>query len=126
MPEAVVYEHGGTKVLVINKDWGGNVPMVETWAWIWGPNGPIRLDVDAAIAEAIEKVAPQYAGYNTGLKWDTLQCHTYVWKGDYPGKIGVGAEVNAWFALSAKGLVLKQAEFHESFEENPKTNRWPK
>jgi len=102
------------------------VPMVKTWAWIWGPNGPRRLDWMAAVEQAMAKVAPGYSGYTTGLHWDDLHYETWVWKGDYPGKIGVGATVEAWFKLGRTGLILKRAELRVDSDDHPTTVRWPK
>ena len=93
MPEPASHEIDGIQVLVLQKDFGGNIPMVSTWAWIWSGNGPIRLDVDGAIAQTIEKVAPGHVGYSSGLEWPRLHCDTGVWKGPYPGKIGVDRSV---------------------------------
>jgi tetratricopeptide (TPR) repeat protein len=126
MPETVTYDHDGSQVLVLQKDFGGNVPMVSTWAWIWGIDGPIRLDVDGAVSEAIEKVVPGYAGYQTGLDWLKLHCQTWVWKGDYPGKVGVADTFEAWFELGPEGLVLQRANFGDEFGGRPRTIRWPR
>src|SRR5262245_28096782 len=35
MPDPIVLTVGGTDVLHMRKDWGGNIPMVQTWTWIW-------------------------------------------------------------------------------------------
>src|SRR5712691_8703064 len=96
-------------VLVIAKDFGGNVPMVTTWAWTWGSSGPIRLDVRAALKQAIHIVAPDYDGYDTGIEWNTLHGLTWVWKGAYPGKIGVdvgGPRQGAWAGLTPPAKLL--------------------
>ena len=58
MPEAVIQRGGAVSVLVVQRDFGGNVPMVSTWAWVWGPLGPITLNVEGVVADAIQKVAP--------------------------------------------------------------------
>lgn len=60
MPDANFYDAAGTRVLVVLKDFGGNIPMVQTWAWMWGPRGPIRLNVDAALQAAFHKLGPDY------------------------------------------------------------------
>jgi len=41
------------------------IPMVQKWAWIWSAKGPVRLDVEGAILDAIRKVAPKYFCYDT-------------------------------------------------------------
>lgn len=125
MPEAAIYRADGAEVLVISKDFGGNIPMVQTWAWIWGPNGPVRLDLGAAVGEALRRVAPGYSAYDTGLDWNTLHYETWVWKGGWPGKIGVSDSLEAWFKLGRDGLTLKRAEFRKGFGDNPRTVRWP-
>ena len=126
MPEPATYDQEGTQVLVLQKDFGGNIPMVSTWAWIWGAQGPVQLDVDGAVSDAIEKVAPGYTGYQTGLDWQKLHCQTWVWKGDYPGKIGVDSTVEAWFELGPEGLVVQRANFGDAFGDKPMTIRWPR
>jgi hypothetical protein len=104
MPPATVHKVGKVLVLVVSKDFGGNVPMVRTWAWIGGPHGPIRLSVDSAIEAAIHELGSHYGGYNSGLDWDTLHCRTGVWEDQYPGKVGVGEEMEAWFAIEHGAL----------------------
>jgi hypothetical protein len=52
MPQPAIFDASGTEVLVLEKDFGGNMPMVITWAWIWHRNGPVRLDVDSAWCSA--------------------------------------------------------------------------
>ncbi|MBL8219921.1 MAG: tetratricopeptide repeat protein [Bryobacterales bacterium] len=126
MPQAAFHEIDGIQVLVLQKDFGGNIPMVSTWAWIWSGNGPIRLDVDGAIAEAIEKVAPGHVGYSSGLEWPRLHCDTGVWKGPYPGKIGVDRGVEAWFELGPEGLLVRRARFREFYGDSPRTIWWPR
>ena len=110
MPDAVIQDVSGTQVLVLQKNFGGNVPMFPTWAWIWGPKGPIRLDVDAAIDSAIHSLGPAFNGYNSGLDWETLTCRTGVWEGEWPGKIGVGKEMEATFEISGGRLVVKDVK----------------
>lgn len=58
MPDPRVVAVGRTNVLVIERDFGGNIPMVMTWAWVWTAKGPMRIEVEKAIQEAIAKVAP--------------------------------------------------------------------
>lgn len=110
MPEAAVYSSNGIQVVVIAKDFGGNVPMVRTWAWMWGPLGPLRLDVRAAMQEAIRKEAPGYSGYDTEFDWVNLHGQTWIWKGEWPGKVGVFDAFEAWFDLGNRGLTVKRAK----------------
>jgi hypothetical protein len=111
MPAPVIHRVGQATVLVIQKDFGGNIPMVSTWAWVWGPMGPIRLDVEGSVHEAIHKVASGHTGYETGLDWKTLHCTTFTWQGKYPGKVGVGETVEAWFRLKGTHLAVKRVVF---------------
>jgi hypothetical protein len=66
MPDPAVYEADGTQVLDLQRDDGGNVPMVREWTRLWGTNGPVRLEAQDVIPEAIGLVAPGYNGYDTG------------------------------------------------------------
>jgi hypothetical protein len=113
MPKPTLLKVGSESILVMAKDFGGNVPMVETWAWVWGPSGPVRLDVEGAIQSAIEKVAPGHGGYSSGIDWRTKPLHavTWTWAGDYPGKVGVGETVNMWFELKRGRLMPTRVEF---------------
>jgi hypothetical protein len=123
MRDPVVYGVGSASVLVIQKDFGGNVPMVSTWAWVWGSLGPIKLDVRRAVHGAIHKVAPGHTGYDTALDWDELYCITWTWpEDDYPGKIGVDETVEAWFDLVGTRLVVKRAVFQKDGGDE---KRWP-
>ena len=124
MPEAAVYEADGTQVLVVQTDDGGKIPMIRTRAWIWGSQGPVNVEVDGC-TQAIPLVAPGYDGYDTGLDWPNLNCQTWVWKGAYPGKIGVSATVRAWFKLRDGGLVITRAEFVDESGDESKMVRWP-
>jgi hypothetical protein len=122
MPGPSVYRFGSAAVLVIAKDFGGNIPMVSTWAWAWTPLGPIRLNVEDAVHEAIQKVAPGHVGYSTGLDWRTLHCVTWTWPdGRYPGKVGVAETVDAWFKLDGTRLVVERVEFQKEGEDK----HWP-
>jgi hypothetical protein len=126
LPESAVVRAGVTDVLVIAKDFGGNVPMVRTWAWVWTEQGPMRLEVEKTIQEAIEKVAPGHAGYSTGIDWSNLHVQTYSWgPGGYPGKIGVTETVNAWFELQANRLAVKRVEWKNSLDAKAPIKHWP-
>jgi hypothetical protein len=117
---------GETNVLDTGKDFGGNIPMVITWAWVWTPQGPIRLEVEKAVQEAIQKVAPGHAGYDTGIDWPSLHTQTYSWgPGGYPGKLGVTEVVNAWFELRGTRLVVTRAEWEDRAADNVIVKRWP-
>lgn len=125
MPEPRIHKVEGTDVLEIWRDFGGNVPMVQTWAWVWAERGPVRLNLAAAVKVAIAKIAPGYAGYDTGIDWKTIHCQTWVWKGTYPGKVGVSDQMDAWFTLQRAKLIVKRVELRESFSDKP-TRLWSK
>jgi hypothetical protein len=123
MPDPVIYRVGPASVLVVQKDFGGNVPMVSTWAWVWGSIGPIKLDVERAVHDAIHKVAPGHTGYDTGLDWDALHSRTWTWpEGEYPGKVGVGETAEAWFDFDGTRLAVKRAVFRK---DGGAEKRWP-
>ena len=124
MPEPKVYKVEGSDVLEISQDFGGNIPMVQTWAWAWTERGPVRLDLAAAVNDAITKIAPGYAGYDTGIDWKTMHSRTWVWKGKYPGKVGVSDQLDTWFTLRRDKLTVKRVELREKFSEKP-TRFWP-
>jgi hypothetical protein len=104
MPAPSVREAGRQSVLVMDKNWGGNVPMVQTWAWIWMESGPRQIDVANAVSAAIQEVAPGHDGYEVGIDWDTLRATTWTWGGDYPGKVGVSEKVEIWFEFKNGAL----------------------
>src|SRR5438552_3726889 len=39
LPDPVLYQVGESSVLVTSRDFGGNIPMVSTWAWTATPTG---------------------------------------------------------------------------------------
>jgi len=126
MPEPRVVAVGRTNVLVIERDFGGNIPMVMTWAWVWTAKGPMRIEVEKAIQEAIAKVAPGHAGYDTGLDWSNLSTQTHSWGPDgWPDKVGVDETVRASFNLQENRLILKRVEWRKSFDDKAPVRRWP-
>lgn len=126
MPDARLHVVGRENVLVIDRDFGGNVPMFMTWAWVWTAQGPMRIEVQKAIQEAIAKVAPGHQGYDTCVDWSDLSTETYSWgPRGYPGKVGVDERVNAWFELKGNRLIVKRVEWRKTFLENPLVRRWP-
>ena len=122
MPSAVILQATAVPVLVLEKNFGGNVPMVSTWAWVSGPSCPVRLDVHGATNNAIQKVAPNYAGYDMALDWKTMHWRTAVWPQDnYPGKVGVHEGLEAWFEIAGTDLIIKRVEYSG----DGGTKRWP-
>ena len=124
MPDPSIHSAAKRNVLAIVKDFGGNAPMVTTWAWIWTASGPQRLQVEKTVQAAIQKVAPGHGAYDTGLDWKTLCSQTYAWgpKG-YPGKVGVHELARVCLAFQGDRLVPKSAEWREY--EDAKLKRWP-
>ena len=117
----ILYRPNGVQVLAMSRDFGGDVPTVETWAWVWGPDGIARLNVRGAKEAAIGRVAPGYTGYDTAMDWEKLQLTTHLWQGDWPGKASVTATLNAWFEIRGVQLSVKRVVF----EENGKQIVWP-
>ena len=66
-------------ILVMERNFGGNIPIVYSWAWVWSPLGPVRLDAGGAVYGAIEKVAPGHSGCGTAFDWDALFCLTWTY-----------------------------------------------
>lgn len=125
MPEVRMHKIGGTDVVETFWDFGGNVPMVETWAWVWGTGGPVRLDM-RALQDAIHKVAPGHTGYATVLDWEKLHYLTYTWpENHYPGKVGVDEELEAWFELKGMRLEVKKVQWRKLYGEKPEVRHWP-
>jgi hypothetical protein len=123
MPGTEFYETDGSRILVLQKDSGANIPVVMTWAWVWTKRGPVRLNVDAAFWQAIGTLASGRSAYMTGLDWKTLELHTYTWPADnYPGKIGVSEKLDAKFGLRGTHLVVTGVEFCDS---EGKISHWP-
>jgi hypothetical protein len=126
MPAPVIHRIGPAAVLLIQFDGSGNVPSVGTFAWVWGPVGPFRVDVRGAMQEAIHKVAPGHTGYDTGLDWKTLHCVIGTWpEGKYPGKIGVDETVEAWFQLDGTHLAVKRVVFQKGWGKDADERHWP-
>jgi hypothetical protein len=121
-PEPTLYRIGGSFVVVITRDFGGNIPMVRTWAWTGTAAGPILLDVEQAQAEALQKVAPGHNSYSTGIDWDTLHIGTWSWAGEWPRKPGVHESVDIWFDFKDAKLIPKRVELSEPGHE---TKHWP-
>ncbi len=122
LPEPVLYRVGGSSVLVIARDFGGNIPMVQTWAWTDTVAGPILLDIEQARNDAVQKIAPGHGSYSTFIDWDTLHTRTYAWPGEWPGKVGVHETVDIWFELKDAKLIPKRVELLEPDHE---TKHWP-
>lgn len=130
MPVASLLSVGKTQVVVLEKDFGGNVPMVETWAWVETDGKVARLDVNGTISRAIRRVAPRYLGYDTSLNWKTLACETGIWReNEYTNKPSVHTEFKGWFRLDGARLVLMRAELRKLDEQGrspgPVLRRWP-
>ena len=126
MPTPNVFTVSDQKVLVVTKDFGGNVPMVATWAWVWIGDGPMRIEVEKAVKEALTKVAPGHSGYDTGIDWSNLHVGTAAWGPDgYPGKIGVHEGMEAWFELDGNRLLVKRVIWRDLFDQDVPVRHWP-
>jgi hypothetical protein len=124
IPKGTIHKISIRSVLVIQEDFGGNVPMVSTWAWVLSPSGPRRLDVENTIRDGLQKVAPGHSAYDTGLDWKTLCTDTYAWGPEgHPGKIGVHEEARVCLQFQGDRLVPRSAEWRE--REGSKPKRWP-
>lgn len=121
-PKPVIHRVGNSSVLVIEKDFGGNVPGVEIWAWVLTPNGPVRLRVPEAVASAIDRVAPGHRGYQTSLDWTKMYLQTWTWSGEWPGKTGVKETVDVWFTLADDALQVRRVEFRS---DGGSVRTWP-
>lgn len=113
MPEPTLHTVSGGTIIVLERNLGGNVPMHNTWAWMWAQEAPFRIDVDSAIDDAIATLGEGYRGYDSGMNWDTLSFRTGVWQGSYPGKTGVSEQAEVWFALRDGALVVTRAQLRK-------------
>lgn len=120
-PHAALRRNGA--VLEIVLDAHGNVPTWYTWAWVWSAAGPLRIDPRAAFAKALTRLLPGYGAYPAKMDWDELVMGTWVWKGEWPGKVGVRAGFQAWFDLHGSELVFKRANFEDA--ETGEKRHWP-
>jgi hypothetical protein len=55
LPEIKVYRPGKSGIIGFSRDFGGNVPMVKTWAWTSTNSGPQRMDLEQALSDAIQQ-----------------------------------------------------------------------
>jgi len=124
LPEIEVYRPGPAGVLGFSRDFGGNVPMVSTWAWTATNSGPRRLDMDQVLSAAIHKVSPVHSCYSTDFDWSNLHVLTWCWPGEYINKPSVKDEMNAWFEFQNGELVPKRVELR-NIEELAPVRRWP-
>ncbi|MFN7920481.1 MAG: hypothetical protein U0Q16_10310 [Bryobacteraceae bacterium] len=120
IPRGGVWRAGA--VLAIEANYSGSFQMYKTWAWAWSERGPVLLDPQEALSKAVATVLPGYGAYPTGMNWKDLSMWTGAWKGEWPGKIGVQVQMNAWFELRGTKLVLKRAEVQD---DEGKVRRWP-
>jgi hypothetical protein len=121
MVPPALYRTAAGGVLAMSKEFEGEIPAVETWAWVWGPEGIVRLDMRTAKEVAISRVAPGYTGYDTAMDWEHLQLKTQLWLGDFPGKDKVTATFQATFQIRGVQLYVTEAVF----ENNGKRIVWP-
>jgi hypothetical protein len=109
MPKPSMFQRGGTKILVLEKDFGGNMPMVSTWAWVWHRNGPVRLDLASAWKRAGGRIGPQHQVWAMGLKWNNLCATTFAWQGPYRGKAWTDTRTyEVCFVINGTSLQVKR------------------
>jgi hypothetical protein len=123
-PEIKVYRSGPAGVIGFSRDFGGNVPMVTTWAWISTNSGPVQLELDQAIRDAIDKISPVFNCYSTEFDWSKLYLRTWCWPGEWPSKPGVKDGIEAWFDFKDGKLVPNRVELR-NFEDPESVRRWP-
>jgi hypothetical protein len=124
VPGETAVVRNGT-IIAISRDFGGNVPMVRTWAWTATDAGPMLINADEAPTNAIAKVGPGAWGcYGTEMEWDTLHNHTWCWLGEWINKGSGHYELNTWFELQGATLVPTRVVLKDL---NPggETKVWP-
>ena len=121
--EIAVVRNGA--IIAISRDFGGNIPMVRTWAWTSSAAGPILLNVDDAANEAVQKVAAGYSCYNTEIEWSALHIHTWCWQGEWLNKPSVRHVMDAWFDLEDGRLVPKRVDLSPIDLPGEESKHWP-
>ena len=81
------YNHNGIQVVAAAKRFGGKFGVFAMWAWIWRADGPVRLDVNAALSQAVAKVAPGLPGTPIELDLEALRGLTGLWTADKSGRV---------------------------------------
>jgi hypothetical protein len=124
LPEIQVYRPGESGIIGFSRDFGGNIPMVKTWAWTSSTGGPQRMDLQQALNDAIQKVSSIHGCYNMAFEWDTLHLDTWCWPGEWKGKPNATDRMNAWFDLIGEKLVPIRVELR-NVDEPDKIKIWP-
>jgi hypothetical protein len=123
MPKPGLFSVDKQQVLTMTKDFGGRYEMVSNLAWVWTPDGPVRLDIKSAIREGIDRVFPGNGGADTAMDWKTLHYHTYnLSEGESPGRYEPGDTFDLWFRL--EGIRLRVLRV-EGRLRSGKLLRWP-
>jgi hypothetical protein len=115
-------------VIAISRNFGGNMPMYRTWAWVWNGQGPILLDPYAAVADATEKLGKGYGCYAMEFEWETLHTRTYCAHEGYQHKADFHYLLDVWFDLKdAQLLVPKRLELEDVGQVGPRDEpkHWP-
>lgn len=123
MPKAELHQTPYGKVLVVARDFGGNVPMVSTWAWAVTKAGLVRIDTRRAMQAALDKVSTNHGHYDTFFDWKSLCNVAGAWEGEYINKVSVNKTVNAWFRVETGRLVPKRVVLTVS--DSKKRHEWP-
>jgi hypothetical protein len=114
-------------VIAMSKNFGGNVPDIRTWAWVWNGAGPLLLDPYTAVAEATEKLGTGYGCYRTEIEWATLHNLTWWLHGEYRSRGSFHYQLDVWFDLKGAQLVPKRLELVDVAQEGPREEpkHWP-
>lgn len=124
LPEIKTFRPGPAGILGFSRDFGGNIPMVRTWAWTSTDAGPLLMDLDQSLRDAIQKVSAVHNCYNTEVEWETLHLRSWCWSGEWPGKVSVKGVIDVWFDFKDAKLVPGRVELRNT-ENAADIKRWP-
>lgn len=130
LPAPTVLHDG---IIGMSRNFGGNVPMFRTWAWVWNGQGPILLDPYTAVDDATQKIGGGYGCYAMEIEWDTLHTRTYCARGEdlQKGNFQRGSfhyQLDVLFDLKDAQLVTKQVDLVDFAQEGPREEpkHWPR
>lgn len=131
LPQPVVFRNGG--VIAISRDFGGNVPMIATWAWVWNGKGPLLMNANDAIPQAAAKLGTGYGCFEVGIDWESLFTSTSCFhetaanKGTVGNKPSFHYQLQVWFELKGAQLVPMRVELEDFAQEGPREEpkHWP-
>jgi hypothetical protein len=122
-PQPSIFRGGA--VLATSMDFGGNIPQVAAWAWVWNGQAPMMIEVFNAIGDAVQKVAPGWGCYSTDMDWQMLHILTWCWQGEWRDKPSVRHEMNAWFKLENGKLLPERVVLSPIDLPGEQTKYWP-